>query len=89
MKLSLLDQVRKGCKTVAERAAHIRINYDFIPSYAATLPAVNSIQPEHDHASHYLGQGDDTAAFFRLRIFSAYEQTPGQIRLFYGGRLPK
>ena len=64
MKRRLLDQVRAGCKIVAERAAHIQINYDFIPSYAAALPAASTIQPEHDRASHYLDQGDDTAAFF-------------------------
>jgi hypothetical protein len=64
MGLRLLDQVRAGCKTVAERATHIRINYDLIPSYAAALADVKTIQPEHDRASHYLGQGDDTAAFF-------------------------
>jgi hypothetical protein len=60
----LLEQVRAGCKTVAERAAHIRINYDLIPSYAATLLDAKTIQPEHDYTSHYLGRGDDTAAFF-------------------------
>ncbi len=64
MRIRLLEQVRAGCKTVVERAAHIRINYDLIPSYAAALPDVKTIQPEHDRASHYLGQGDDTAAFF-------------------------
>ena len=64
MKLRLLDQVRAGCKTVAERAAHIRINYDLIPSYAAALRDAKTIQPEHDRASHYLGREDDTAAFF-------------------------
>ena len=64
MKLRLLDQVRASCKTVAERAAHIRINYDLIPSYAAALRDAKTIQPEHDRASHYLGREDDTAAFF-------------------------
>jgi len=64
MILRLLDQVRAGCKTVAERAAHIRINYDLIPSYAAALRHAKTIQPEHDRASHYLGRGDDTAVFF-------------------------
>jgi hypothetical protein len=64
MQSRLLEQVRAGCKTVAERAAHIRINYDLIPSYAAALSDVKTIQPEHDRTSHYLGQGDDTAAFF-------------------------
>jgi hypothetical protein len=64
MRNRLLEQVRAGCRTVAERAAHVRINYDFIPAYAAALPAVSTIRPEHDRTCHYLGRGDDTAAFF-------------------------
>lgn len=64
MKLGLLDQVRAVCKTVADRAVHIHINYDLIPAYAAALPDVKAIAAEHDPASHYLGFGDDTAAFF-------------------------
>jgi hypothetical protein len=64
MKLRLLDQVRAGCKSVAERAAHVRINYDLISSYAASLPIEKAIVPEHDPQSHYLHQGEDTAAFF-------------------------
>ena len=64
MRARLLDQVRAGCKTVAERAAHIRINYDLIPSYALSLLEVKSSVPEHDPATHYLDQGDDTAVFF-------------------------
>jgi hypothetical protein len=66
MELRLLNQVRAGCKSVAERAAHIRINYDLIPSYAAALLNAKTIRPEHDRASHYLGQGDDTAVFFLI-----------------------
>jgi hypothetical protein len=62
----LLEQVRTGCKSVAERAAHIRINYDLIPSYAEALCNAKTIQPEHDRASHYLGKGDNTAAFFLI-----------------------
>jgi hypothetical protein len=61
---SLLEQVRATCRTVAERAAYIQINYDLIPSYAAAILDEKTIQPEHDPASHYLSQGDDTAAFF-------------------------
>jgi hypothetical protein len=60
----LLDQVRAGCKTVAERATHIQINYDLIPAYADSLPLESAIQPAHDSESHYLGQNEDTAAFF-------------------------
>jgi hypothetical protein len=66
MKLRLLDQVRAGCKSVAERAAHVRINYDLISSYAASLPIEKAIVPEHDPQSHYLHQGEDTAAFFLI-----------------------
>ena len=66
MKLRLFDQVRAGCKTVAERAAHIQINHDLIPSYAAALPGVKTIVPEHDAACHYLGRGKDTAVFFLI-----------------------
>ncbi|MGD9239342.1 MAG: queuosine salvage family protein [Desulfobacterales bacterium] len=64
MRARLLEQVRAGCKTVAERAAQIQINYDLIPSYAAALPDLKTIQPEHDPKSHYLGQNDNTATFF-------------------------
>jgi hypothetical protein len=64
MRSKLLEQVRAGCKTVAERAAHIQINYDLIPSYASSLLDAEPAMPEHDPATHYLDQGDDTAAFF-------------------------
>jgi hypothetical protein len=60
----LLKQVRSACKTVAERAMHVQINYDLIPSYAQSLPIEKAIAPEHDPASHYLGQNDNTATFF-------------------------
>ncbi len=64
MDIHLLDRVRAGCKTVAERAAHIQINYDRIPAYAAALPLAEVARPGHDPECHYLGHGDDTAAFF-------------------------
>ena len=66
MVLSLLKQVRLVCKTVAERASHVQINYDRIPSYAASLPIEKACQPEHDPQSHYLRQGEHTAAFFLI-----------------------
>jgi len=60
----LLDQVRAGCKAVAERAIHIQINYDLISAYADSLALESAIQPEHDSEIHYLRQNEDTAAFF-------------------------
>lgn len=64
MRLRLLDEVRAACKTVAERATHVRIDFDRIPAYAAALPHREACQPEHDPRSHYLRRGEDTAAFF-------------------------
>ena len=62
----LLKQVRSACKTVAERATYVQINYDLISSYAQSLPIAKAARPEHDPACHYLGRGDDTAAFFLI-----------------------
>jgi len=64
MRLRLLDEVRAACKTVAEHAAHVRIDYDRISSYAAALPLEEARRPGHDPRSHYLRRGEDTAAFF-------------------------
>jgi hypothetical protein len=64
MGLPLLEQVRAGCKAVAERAIHIQINTDFISAYADALPLENVTCPTHDSESHYLGQNEDTAVFF-------------------------
>jgi hypothetical protein len=66
MGLSLLKQVRSVCKTIAGRTAHVQINYDLMPSYAASLPVEKAILPEHDPQSHYLRRGEDTAAFFLI-----------------------
>ena len=62
--MDLLDRVRAGCKTVAERAAHIQINHEHIADYAAALPVADVNRAEHDPECHYLGHGDETAAFF-------------------------
>ena len=64
MNLDLLNQVRAGCKKVAERAVYIKIDFDRIPAYAATLPIADVARPGHDPECHYLGHGEDTAVFF-------------------------
>jgi len=66
MDVGLLEQVRCACKALSERAAHVRINYDLIPSYAASLPIEKAILPQHDPQSHYLRQGEATASFFLI-----------------------
>jgi hypothetical protein len=64
MNSNIFGQVREACKAVAEQARHVRINEDRLTSYATSLPLERLERPTHDPASHYLGQGDDTVAFF-------------------------
>ena len=61
---NLIENVRTMCEAVADRATHVRIDYDYIPSYASSLIFTKTISPELDPDSHYLNHGDDTAAFF-------------------------
>ena len=64
MEINLIDNVRTTCRAVVEKADHVRINEDLIPSYAHSLPLQNAITPELDAHCHYLGHGEDTLAFF-------------------------
>ncbi|MCI0562751.1 MAG: hypothetical protein MN733_30080, partial [Nitrososphaera sp.] len=66
MEPSLTEQVRAVCKTVAERATYVHINYDRMASYAASLPLEQTTLPELDASRHYLGYGNDTAAFLLM-----------------------
>ena len=60
---SLIEQVRTSCRAVAERATHVRINYDRIRHYATSLPVGQAISPELDPHIHYLDHGDATVAY--------------------------
>jgi Potential Queuosine, Q, salvage protein family len=64
MTIDILDLVREGCKSVASQSSYVHINYDRIAPYAASLSLESILQPEHDALCHYVGRGDDTAAFF-------------------------
>ncbi len=61
---SLFDLVRESCAQVAARSEHVHVNEGEIDHYAVSLPLASIAQPRHDPESHYLGQGDDTLAFF-------------------------
>jgi hypothetical protein len=63
---SVFDRIRTGCAMVAERARFVHIAADRIPAYAASLPIERIMRPEHDAATHLLGQGADTVAFFLI-----------------------
>jgi hypothetical protein len=58
----LLDQVRDGCRQVAEQARFVRIAAERIEAYAASLP-LDALAPEYDRRHHYLGPPEATAAF--------------------------
>jgi hypothetical protein len=60
---NLLKRVRATCQEVAQRARHVRIAHERIQAYAAALDLDQAATPQLDPASHYLGHGDDTAAF--------------------------
>jgi hypothetical protein len=64
METDLFDRVREGCRTVAERAVWVHIDYGRIPEYAGSLPIEQATLPPPDAGRHFLGHGDDTAAFF-------------------------
>lgn len=61
--MSLLDQVRARCAEVAGRGRYVQVERDRIAAYAASLPLERIVCPALDPATHYLGHGDDTAAF--------------------------
>jgi Queuosine salvage protein len=63
MELNLFDQIRNSCRAVAEQASHVRIDFDRIDAYAASLPLEEISNPELDPTCHYLGRGEDTAGF--------------------------
>ena len=63
MNTYLLDEIRTACKTVAKSAARVRIHDDRIAPYATSLKGASGTPPGLDPARHYLGCGEDTAAF--------------------------
>jgi hypothetical protein len=69
-RIPILDQVRRACRAVAERALYVRIDRERLAAFARFLHADRSqplqslAHPEHDPLCHYLGHGADTVAFF-------------------------
>src|SRR3954469_3465986 len=61
--MSLFDEIRSGCKWVAENAKDVRIARDRIDAYAASLPLDHATSPALDPRAHYVGHGEATADF--------------------------
>ncbi len=64
MDKNILQLIRSSCKAVAEQAAYVQIDLSAIRSYASWLPLDETARFSPDPSCHYLGHGDDTAAFF-------------------------
>jgi hypothetical protein len=64
--MNLIEQVRTSCRAVAERATSVRINYDNIQHYAASLPVDQAISPELDPHIYHLDHGDGTVAYILI-----------------------
>lgn len=80
-----LGQVRSSCRAVARRAVHVRIAHDRLADYAASLARHSLELPELDPECHYLGHGDDTAAFvFTLDAVNFGSATLSHLRPFAG-----
>lgn len=63
-KSGLLEEVRRSCAAVAERAAAVAIVPERIPAFAGLLLKEESPGFEMDPALHHLGRGEESVAFF-------------------------
>jgi len=62
--MSVTDEIRVACATVAEGARFVRINHDVVERYAVSLPLERAVAPTLDRATHYVGDEAGTLAYF-------------------------
>src|SRR5437764_15384101 len=61
--MTVLDDVRSMCASIAASARFVRIDRDRLAHYAASLPLESLRAPELDPVTHYLGEPDATLAY--------------------------
>jgi hypothetical protein len=61
--MSIFQEIREGCRQVAEGAALVRIDEARLAEYARDLPVAEIGAATLDPATHYVGHGRDTLAF--------------------------
>jgi hypothetical protein len=61
--MSIFEEIREGCRHVAENAARVRVDHVRLGDYARDFPTAEIGAATLDPATHYLGQGKDTLAF--------------------------
>jgi hypothetical protein len=62
--LDVFDRIRAACRSVADRAEHVRIRVDRIAAYAETLSTHELDFPALDADRHFVGDELETAAYF-------------------------
>ena len=61
---TVFDEIREGCRQVADRAGHVRIVRERIPEYVSPLLTQSLLVPGLDTVSHFVGDEETTIAFF-------------------------
>ena len=61
--MSIFEEIREGCRQVAEQATRLRIDAARLVDYARDFPVTEIGAATLDPATHYLGQGKDTLTF--------------------------
>jgi hypothetical protein len=61
--MSIFDEIREGCRRVAEQATKVRIDRARLTEYARDFPVAEIGAATLDPATHHLGHGKDTLAF--------------------------
>jgi hypothetical protein len=62
--VTVTDQIRDRCRTIAESAQFVRIDPDALARYAPTLPLDKAVAPTLDRATHYVADEPATLAYF-------------------------
>jgi len=60
----VFDRIRAACRSVADRADHVRIRTHRIEAYAAELPIDELDLPPLDADRHFIGDAAETVAYF-------------------------
>ena len=61
--MSIFEEIREGCRQVAEKATRLRLDTARLADYARDFPVAEIGAATLDPATHYLGHGRDTLAF--------------------------
>src|SRR4051794_18458705 len=64
--MTVTDQIRDACRTVAANALAVRIDANALARYAPTLPLEKAIAPTLDRATHYVADEAGTLAYFLI-----------------------